>query len=139
MEKNFKKAALIKTDYEEGRLQPTPAGHLQLATPRANYFLLVTSPVIQIPLCVLPSLESQYQNMRSCEHFHGRISWGIQSGGPKTRILKFCPVGGQFLGSHLAGLGLAALTIPYWTPGCPMKYGTEPPFTFEHVNSTLNI
>jgi hypothetical protein len=25
--------ALIMTDYEEGRLQPTPAGHLQLATP----------------------------------------------------------------------------------------------------------
>jgi hypothetical protein len=24
---------LIKTDYEEGRLQPTQAGHLQLATP----------------------------------------------------------------------------------------------------------
>jgi hypothetical protein len=36
-----KKVALIKTDYEEGRLQPTPAGHPQLATPRANYFLLV--------------------------------------------------------------------------------------------------
>jgi hypothetical protein len=27
MKKNFKKVALIKTDYEEGRLQPTPAGH----------------------------------------------------------------------------------------------------------------
>jgi hypothetical protein len=25
--------ALIKTDYEEGRLQPTLAGHPQLATP----------------------------------------------------------------------------------------------------------
>jgi hypothetical protein len=36
-----KKVALIKTDYEEGRLQPTPAGHPQLATPRANHFLLV--------------------------------------------------------------------------------------------------
>jgi hypothetical protein len=24
--------ALIKTDYEKGRLQPTPAGHAQLAT-----------------------------------------------------------------------------------------------------------
>jgi hypothetical protein len=33
--------ALIKTDYEEGRLQPTPAGHPQLATARLNYFLLV--------------------------------------------------------------------------------------------------
>jgi hypothetical protein len=33
--------ALFKTDCEEGRLQPTPAGHRQLATPRANYFLLV--------------------------------------------------------------------------------------------------
>jgi hypothetical protein len=32
---------LIKTDYEEGRLQPTPAGHPQLATLRANPFLLV--------------------------------------------------------------------------------------------------
>jgi hypothetical protein len=32
---------LIKTDYEEGRLQPTQAGHSQLATPPANYFLLV--------------------------------------------------------------------------------------------------
>jgi hypothetical protein len=32
---------MIKTDYEEGTLQPTPAGHPQLATPRANYFLLV--------------------------------------------------------------------------------------------------
>jgi hypothetical protein len=28
-----KKVTLIKTDYEEGRLQPTPAGHPQLATP----------------------------------------------------------------------------------------------------------
>jgi hypothetical protein len=28
--------ALFKTDYEEGRLQPTPAGHPQLAIPRAN-------------------------------------------------------------------------------------------------------
>jgi hypothetical protein len=33
--------ALFKTDYEEGRLQPTPVGHPQLATPRANHFLLV--------------------------------------------------------------------------------------------------
>jgi hypothetical protein len=32
---------LFKTDYEEGRLQPTPAGHPQLANPGANYFLLV--------------------------------------------------------------------------------------------------
>jgi hypothetical protein len=37
-----KKVALIMTDYEEGRLQPTPAGHAQLAAPRANYFLLVS-------------------------------------------------------------------------------------------------
>jgi hypothetical protein len=36
-----KKLALIRTDYEEGRLQPTPAGHPKLATPRANHFLLV--------------------------------------------------------------------------------------------------
>jgi hypothetical protein len=36
-----KKVTLFKTDYEKGRLQPTPAGHPQLATPRANYFLLV--------------------------------------------------------------------------------------------------
>jgi hypothetical protein len=28
-----KQVALIKTDYEEGRLQPTQAGHPQLATP----------------------------------------------------------------------------------------------------------
>jgi hypothetical protein len=28
-----KKVALIKTDYEKGRLQPTQAGHPQLATP----------------------------------------------------------------------------------------------------------
>jgi hypothetical protein len=28
-----KKVALSKTDYEERRLQPTPAGHPQLATP----------------------------------------------------------------------------------------------------------
>jgi hypothetical protein len=28
-----KKVTLIKTDSEEGRLQPTPAGHSQLATP----------------------------------------------------------------------------------------------------------
>ena len=27
MKKDFKKVALIKTDYEEGRLQPTLAGH----------------------------------------------------------------------------------------------------------------
>jgi hypothetical protein len=39
MKKDFKK--VIKTDYEEGRLQPTPAGHPQPATPRASYFLLV--------------------------------------------------------------------------------------------------
>jgi hypothetical protein len=36
-----KKVALFKTDYEKGRLQSTPAGHPQLATPRANPFLLV--------------------------------------------------------------------------------------------------
>jgi hypothetical protein len=36
-----RKVTLIKTDYEEGRLQPTPAGYPQLATPRANHFLLV--------------------------------------------------------------------------------------------------
>jgi hypothetical protein len=36
-----KKVTLIMIDYEEGRLQPTPFGHAQLATPRANYFLLV--------------------------------------------------------------------------------------------------
>jgi hypothetical protein len=40
-----KKMALIKTDYEEGRLQPTPAGHPQLATLRANYFLLVKNRI----------------------------------------------------------------------------------------------
>jgi hypothetical protein len=33
MKKDFLKMALIKTDYEEGRLQPTRAGHPQLATP----------------------------------------------------------------------------------------------------------
>jgi hypothetical protein len=34
MKKDFKKkVALIKTDYEEGRLQPTQAGHPLLATP----------------------------------------------------------------------------------------------------------
>jgi hypothetical protein len=27
--KTEKKVTLIKTDYEEGKLQPTPAGHLQ--------------------------------------------------------------------------------------------------------------
>jgi hypothetical protein len=37
MIKDFKKVALIKTDYEEGRLQPTPAGHPQLATPLFLY------------------------------------------------------------------------------------------------------
>jgi transposase len=37
-EKRFrKKVALIKTDYKEERLQPTPAGHLQLATPLFLY------------------------------------------------------------------------------------------------------
>jgi hypothetical protein len=41
MKKTFLKMALIKTDYEEGRLQPSPAGHPQLATLRANHFLLV--------------------------------------------------------------------------------------------------
>jgi hypothetical protein len=35
------KVTLIKTDYKERILQPTPSGHPQLATPRANYFLLV--------------------------------------------------------------------------------------------------
>jgi hypothetical protein len=33
MKKDFKKMILIKTDYEERRLQPTQAGYLQLATP----------------------------------------------------------------------------------------------------------
>jgi hypothetical protein len=33
MKKNFENVALIKTDYEEGRLQPIQAGHHQLATP----------------------------------------------------------------------------------------------------------
>jgi hypothetical protein len=55
MKKTYKKVALIKTVYEEGILQPTLAGHPQLAnpswpnpagqpqlgTPRANHFLLV--------------------------------------------------------------------------------------------------
>jgi hypothetical protein len=49
-----KKVALIKTDYEEKRLQPTPAGHPQLATPRANYFLLVVEYVI-VPCTILSS------------------------------------------------------------------------------------
>jgi hypothetical protein len=31
-----KKVALIKTDYEEERPQPTPAGHPQLATPLSS-------------------------------------------------------------------------------------------------------
>jgi hypothetical protein len=38
MKKDLEKSSL---DYEEGRLQPTPAGHPQLATLRANPFLLV--------------------------------------------------------------------------------------------------
>jgi hypothetical protein len=38
-----KKLALIRTDYEKGRLQPTPAGQPKLATPRANHFQLVTN------------------------------------------------------------------------------------------------
>ena len=38
MKKDLEKVALIKTDYDEGRLQPIPAGNPQLATPRANYF-----------------------------------------------------------------------------------------------------
>jgi hypothetical protein len=33
MKKNLEKSGMIKTDYEEGRLQPTQDGHLQLATP----------------------------------------------------------------------------------------------------------
>jgi hypothetical protein len=33
MKKYLKKVALIKTGFEEGRLQPTQAGHPQLATP----------------------------------------------------------------------------------------------------------
>jgi hypothetical protein len=33
IEKTFKKVAMIKTDYEEGWLQPPIAGHPQLATP----------------------------------------------------------------------------------------------------------
>jgi hypothetical protein len=32
MKKDLEKVALMKTDYEEGKLQPTPAGHPQLAT-----------------------------------------------------------------------------------------------------------
>jgi hypothetical protein len=32
----IQKVALIKTNYEEGRLQTTPAGHPLLATPRVN-------------------------------------------------------------------------------------------------------
>jgi hypothetical protein len=44
--------ALFKTDYEDGRLQPTPAGHPQLATSRANYFLLV---LLSLPLSVFSS------------------------------------------------------------------------------------
>jgi hypothetical protein len=40
--------ALFKTDYEEGRLQPTPGGHPQLAIPRANspfYWLIICDKV----------------------------------------------------------------------------------------------
>jgi hypothetical protein len=51
MEKKLrKKVALIMTDYEEERLQPTPADHSQLATPRANYFL----PVMLSHWAILP-------------------------------------------------------------------------------------
>jgi hypothetical protein len=57
-----KKVALIKTDCKEGRLQPTPAGHLQLATPRANYFLLVISSLGMnlIQDCEFVKLDFQY-------------------------------------------------------------------------------
>jgi hypothetical protein len=43
--------ALFKTDYEEGRLQPTPGGHPQLAIPRANspFYWLVTAFTNVIP------------------------------------------------------------------------------------------
>ena len=41
--------ALFKTDYEKGILQPTTAGQPQLATPRANYFLLVSIDVNKQP------------------------------------------------------------------------------------------
>jgi hypothetical protein len=40
-----KKVVLFKTDYEEGKLQPTLADHPQLATPRASYFLLVYAQI----------------------------------------------------------------------------------------------
>jgi hypothetical protein len=50
MKKDFRKVALIKTDYEEERLQPTSAGHSQLATPWANYFLLVPFSFVQFLL-----------------------------------------------------------------------------------------
>jgi hypothetical protein len=45
---------LIKKDYDEGRLQPTPASHPQLATPRVNYFLLVVHCYSQIIGCDCP-------------------------------------------------------------------------------------
>jgi hypothetical protein len=43
---------LIKTDYEEVKLQPAPAGHPQLATPRANYFLLVLFFISMQPMSI---------------------------------------------------------------------------------------
>jgi hypothetical protein len=36
-----KKCPWLRQTHKEGRLQPTPAGHPQLAIPRANHFLLV--------------------------------------------------------------------------------------------------
>jgi hypothetical protein len=64
MKKDFKKVALIKTDYEEGRLQPTPAGHPQLATPRATTFYWFHY-----------AIESFFLKKSRDNHF--RISWGV--------------------------------------------------------------
>jgi hypothetical protein len=53
-EKRLRKiVALIKTDYEKGKLQPTPAGHPQLAIRRPSYFLLVLNCIDTFPIALV--------------------------------------------------------------------------------------
>jgi hypothetical protein len=71
--------ALIKTDYEKGRLQPIPNGHPQLATPRVNYFLLVW------PWLKLVILSFKVDRHQAKEQLH-QLDQLLHSLGPHFRL-----------------------------------------------------
>jgi hypothetical protein len=72
-----KKVALIIADYEKGRLQATPADHAQLATPRANYFLLI---LLYVKSCVCYGLFFTRLLLSYANEFFGHNIFSIVPG-----------------------------------------------------------